>query len=273
MLRWLDSRARQLYPREVVRVPHPAIVPVSRRVRWIESDTRQGLVRAVALPPDRIEVTAAWARRVTLFLHDRLVDLDRPIVVTVNGVAVHNGPVPRSAVTALEEARRLGDERRIYAARLTLDVPAGARSAAVAERLARELAPARQEAPLSFWEMYATRALQERWPSLGFTAEEVPLPRDVDGAPDQVALRITSVESGSSVARAGVRIGDTLIEFGGEPFFRGRGTSHLYSWVLRELRSVPQPFTLTLVRDGTRAALDVELQLGPYRSPPSGSAR
>lgn len=270
VLRWLDARARQVYPREVVRVPHPAIVPVSRRVRWIESDTRQGLVRAVARPPDRIEVEAAWARRITLFLHDRLVDLDRPISVIVNGVEVHKDVVPRSAATALEEARRLADERRIYAARLTVDVPASPQSAAAAAKLARDLAPTRQEGTLSFWEMYATRALHERLPSLGFAADEVPLPDMVEGMPDQVALRVTNVAPGSAVARAGLREGDILIEFGGEPFFRGRGLEHLHAWVLREVRSVPLPFALMLARGGKVLTLDAELQLGPYASPPSG---
>ena len=60
-------------------MPHAAIVPVSRRVQWIESDTRQGLVRAVVAAPDRIDITARWARKITLYLHDRLVDLDQPI--------------------------------------------------------------------------------------------------------------------------------------------------------------------------------------------------
>ena len=41
--------AAPVYPREVVRVPHPGIVPVSRRVRWIESDTRQGSASRRAL--------------------------------------------------------------------------------------------------------------------------------------------------------------------------------------------------------------------------------
>jgi membrane-associated protease RseP (regulator of RpoE activity) len=224
------------------------------------------------VPPDRIEITAAWARRITLFLHDSLVDLDRPIIVTINGVEVHKGVVPRSAATALEDARRFGDERRISAARLTLDVPVSPQSAAAAAALAREMAPARKEAPLSFWEMYATRALQERWPSLGFTAEEVSHPPDVKGAHDQVALRVTSVEPRSAVARAGLLAGDTLVEVGGEPFFRGRGTTHLHSWVLRELRQVPQSFALTVVRNGTFVTLKADLQLGPYTSSPSGGA-
>ena len=273
VLRWLDARPRQVYPREVVRVPHPGIVPVSRRVRWIETDTRQGLVRAVASRPDRIDVTAAWTRRVTLFLHDRLVDLDRPITVTINGAEVFRGAVARSAVTALEEARRLGDERRIYAASLTLDVPADARSRTAAASLAREFAPARQEVALSFWEMYATRALEERLPSLGFEAQEVPLPGRVGGFPDQVALRVTRVQQDGTLARAGLRTGDVLVEFGGEPFFRGRGVEHLYHWVLRELRTVPVPYVLTIVRDGNPVTLEAELQLGSYRSSTPGPTK
>lgn len=271
VLRWLDARPRQVYPREVVRVPHQGIVPVSRRVRWIETDTRQGLARAVASRPDRIDVSAAWTRRVTLFLHDRLVNLDRPITVTINGTVVFTGAVARSAVTALEEARRLGDERRIYAARLTLDVPADARSGAAAAALAREFAPTRQEVTLSFWEMYATRALEERLPSLGFEAQEAPLPAGVEGMLDQVALRVTRVEPDGALARAGLRTGDVLVAFGGEPFFRGRGVGHLYHWVLRELRSVPASYALTVFRTGAPVTLEAELQLGSYRtSTPAG---
>ena len=138
VLRWLDARPRRSYPREVTRVPHAGIVPVSRRVFWLESDTRQGLLRAVVLPPDRIDVTATWARTITLFLHDQLVDLDRPVTVTINGAQVFRGSVKRSAVTALEEARHWGDERRIAAARLRLDVPTSAPANRVAEELTRD---------------------------------------------------------------------------------------------------------------------------------------
>jgi hypothetical protein len=273
VLRWLDGRPRQVYPREVVRVPHPAIVPVSRQVRWVESDTRQGLVRAVVAPPDRIDVTVAWARRITLFLHDRLVDLDRPITVSINGSQAFKGIIRRSAVTALEEARRLGDERRIYAARLTLDVPASAEARTVAEKLADEFARKRTEGMLSFWEMYATRALQERVPSLGFDGLEMALPAQIKGAADQVALKITKVLPGSGVARAGLRPGDIVVEFGDEPFFRGRGTEHLYDWVLRELRSVSRSFPLILIRDGVLVNLNAELQLGAYNGSATGPAR
>ena len=267
VLRWLDARPRRSYPREVTRVPHAGIVPVSRRVFWLESDTRQGLLRAVVRPPDRIDVTAKWARTITLFLHDQLVDLDRPMTVTVNGAQAFQGSVKRSAVTALEEARHWGDERRIAAARLTLDVPNSAPANRVAEELTRDLAQKRPEGTLSFWEMYATRALEERMPSVGFDATEVPLPSLVKGTTDQVALRVDTVDAGSGVADAGLRPGDVLVEFAGEPFFRGRGVAHLHRWLIRELRSVPLPFPLTVVRGGKLVTLDAQLQLGPYRAP------
>ena len=37
-------------------MPHPGIVPISKRVHWVESDTRQGLVRARVAGEHRIEV-------------------------------------------------------------------------------------------------------------------------------------------------------------------------------------------------------------------------
>jgi hypothetical protein len=269
VLRWLDARPRQVYPREVVRVPHPAIVPVARRVRWVESDTRQGLLRAIARPPDRIDVSVRWARRVTLWLHDRLVDLDRPLTITINGAEAFKGTVPRSAVTALEGVRHFGDERRIYAASVTLDVPNELQATAVAERLVREMTPSRPPGTLSFWEMYATRALDERFPNLGFDALEAPLPAIRKGWPDQVALRVTAVRDGSAVAAAGLQAGDLLIEFDHEPFVRGRGITHLHAWVARELRRDPRPFTLDVVRAGRPLTMTAQLALGPYTGAPS----
>ena len=118
VLRALELRPRVNYPREVLRVPHAAIMPVERRVRWIESDTRQGVVHARITSPTRIDIDTRWTRELTLHLHDRLVDLDKPLEIWVNGVKEFSGSVPRSIATALEEARALDDERRISAARV-----------------------------------------------------------------------------------------------------------------------------------------------------------
>ena len=131
VLRWLDSRPRDLAPRDLLRVPHAAIVPVSRRVHWIETATRQALVSARVTSPTEIEIRARWTPEITLFLNDGLVDLDQPLTVRVNGAIVFEGRLERSARTALEGARALGDERRIYTAQITVPVPDTPASAAL----------------------------------------------------------------------------------------------------------------------------------------------
>lgn len=267
VLRWLDSHPRQVYPREVVRVPHPGIMGTDRRVHWLESATRQGLVRAAITAPNRIEITARWTPAVTLYLHDRLVNLDEPVEVVVNGVRAFANRVPRSASVALEQARMFGDERRIYAAAVRVDTPSTPAARLAAEKLAAALEPTSAEGQLSFWEMYAVRALEERFPDAGFEGEEAPLPTGVPAGPERIAIRITSVRSGSAVARAGLRSGDLLVDFGGEPFFAGRGgVAGLHAWLLRELRTTAVPYTIKVVREGKPTELVAELKLGPYTS-------
>jgi hypothetical protein len=274
VLRWLETRARQAYPREVLRVPNAAITPINRRVHWIEADTRQAFLRARVVSPSRVDVTARWARTLTLYLHDRLVSLDGPIEVWVNGVKAFAGKVPRSATTALENARRRGDERLIDAARIEVAVPTTAESTAVAKRAFSELAPTRQEGTLSFWEMYATRSLEERVPSAGLEGAEEPLPAAIKGAAEQVAVRIKSVAADSPLAGAGLKAGDLLIEVGGEPFFAGRGgVAGLHHWLIRELRGDAATYKVVAWRDGRRVESNVQMKLGPYVEPKTTASK
>jgi hypothetical protein len=236
-------------------------------VYWIESDTRQGLVRASVAAPNRIEIAARWTPAVTVYLHDRLVNLDLPVEIVVNGTRAFASRVSRSASTALEQARLLADERRIYAAAVRVEIPSTPAARTAAEKLLASVTPASPSGQLSFWEMYAARALEERFPDVGFDGHEVPLPAGVPAFPERVAIRVTSVRPGTAVARAGIRPGDLLLEFGGEPFFAGRGgVRGLHAWLVRELRATPDPYPLTVVRDGRQMELTAELQLGPYAS-------
>ena len=97
VLRWLETRPRQAYPREVLRVPNTAITPLGRRVHWVEADTRQAFVHAAITGPSRVDITARWARRLNVYLHDRLVNLDEPLEIRVNGVPAFSGKAARSA--------------------------------------------------------------------------------------------------------------------------------------------------------------------------------
>jgi dienelactone hydrolase len=274
VLRWLDARPRNSYPREILRVPNDAITPLARRVYWIETDARQGFVAARVVAPSRIDVSARWTRSLKLYLHDRLVNLDRPVEVWVNGVKVYDGTVPRSALTALEQARARGDERLIDAAVISVDVPATPPSIAAAERSWSELTPTHAEGTLSFWETYATRALEERLPSLGFDAVEDALPAAVSASGEQIALRVRRVFNGTPVADAGLRSDDLIVSFGDEPFFRGRGGgSCLYRWLVRELRADVKAYSIVVWRAGSLHTLTARLKLGPYAEPkPSADA-
>jgi hypothetical protein len=265
VLQWLELRPRQNYPHEVLRVPHSGITPVSRRVRWIETDTRHGLARAEVVGPSRISVTAAWTREVTLYLHDRIVDLDKPVEVWVNGVKAFSGVVPRSIATALEEARSLGDERRIYAARLSIKVPSGPETSEAGRKLWDELQPRQAELTLSFWERFAAAALEERFPSLGIEGTEVATPAGLASVPGQAAIRVTRIQSDGPFGMSGLRTGDLIVEVGGEPFFRDKGgLADLRQWLMRELRDEPSAYPLIIWRDGKQETVTVQLKLGRY---------
>ncbi len=274
VLQWLETRPRQAYPREVLRVPNTAITPMSRRVHWIEADTRQAFVHAMVTNASRIDITARWARTLTVFLHDRLVNVDRPIEIWVNGVRMSSRKLPRSALSALRGARVRGDERLIDAADVVVDVPETPESIAAAERAFNALTPTHVEGTLSFWEMYATRALEERMPTLGIEGVEAALPSAFTGAGERVAMRLTKVDPAGPLASAALKSGDLLLEPGGEPFFRGRGgLAGLRQWLIRELRNEPAPYNVVAWRDGRRIESTVRLQLGPYVEPSIALAR
>ena len=265
VLRWLEGRPRQVYPREVLRVPNAAITPAGRRVHWVEADTRQAFVHARVTGASRIDIDARWARSLRVYVHDRLVDLDRPIEIWVNGARVFADRVNRSGVTALQGARVRGDERLIDAAEITLDVPAAPAAIAIAERAFNELTPKHPEGTLSFWEMFATRALEERLPALGVEGIEDALPAGITAAAEQVAVRVQHVDPAGALSAAALKPGDLLIAVGGEPFFRGRGgLTGLHQWLIRELRTEPASYALVLWRDGRRLETTVQLKLSGW---------
>jgi hypothetical protein len=264
VLAWLDLRPRQSYPREVVRVPSSAITLIGRRRYWVEADTDQALFRARVTGPTRIEITARWARELRLYLSDRLLNLDAPIEIWVNGVRQFSGEVKRSVSTALEQARGLQDERRVFAAELTVRVPETPQAIAAGRKLWEEMKPTHPEGTLSFWESFAAAALHERFPSTGLDGTEEKPPRATG---ELTGVKISSVAAGSPFAAAGVRGGDLMLSVGGEPFFSGNGgLAGLEAWMRRALRAQEAEWPVVVLRDGKPLTLSGRFQLGPYRS-------
>ena len=259
VLRWLAERPRRNYPLEVVRVPHRGIMPLARRVHWIESDTRRGLVRARVVSRHRIDVEARWARSLRVYVHDRLVDLDAPFEIRVNGESVHRGMVERSIDFARNDVRATGDLGHTYAGVVEVDVPTSAESLKVARRLSASLRVRHPEGVLSFWETYAMRSLEDRLPPLGLVGRETEAANR-----EQMSIRIDDVAEDSAFFRAGLRRGDVLVEVDGEPFFEGSGLDGLRSWLVRELEETPREVSLRIRRGGKEQMLLATLSLEPF---------
>lgn len=259
VLRWLAERPRDNYPLELVRVPHRGIMPLARRVHWIESDTRRALVRARVVSRHRIDIEVRWARSLHVYVHDRLVDLDAPVEIWVNGERVHRGMVARSIELARDDVRATGDPGRIYAAVVAVDVPTNAESLEVARRLSASLRTRHPEGALSFWETYAMRSLEDRLPALGIEGQETSATNG-----EQTTIRIDVVAESSAFYRAGLRPGDVLVEVDGEPFFEGSGLDGLRSWLVRELEETPREVSLRIRRGGKEQTLLATLSLQPF---------
>jgi len=274
VLRWLAVRPRGAYPHDLLRLPHSGIMPLSRRVFWIESDTRQGVLRVRVRDDNHIEIDSRWARTITLYLNDRIVDLDRPIDITVNGERLPPHRARRTIAYAIEQVRELGDSGRVATDVVTISVPTKSAATTAGEALWEGLTPVHAEGQMSFWEFYAVNALAERLPTVGLEGEEVELDGDLPAAVasryasgnESVGIAITGVDPDGPFAGVGITPGDVLLEVGGEPFFRGRGgLATLHQWLMRELTGVPQPYKVVLWRNGAVLERTTSLALGSYR--------
>lgn len=121
---WLAARAREPHPR---RIAHHALSPAHGDAWWLRVEATDGTparVEAEALEGNRIVVTTAGVRRLTVRLDPALVDVARPVRLEVDGVVVHEGVVAASleAVAGSFAARR--DPSLVYERAVTIDLPA-----------------------------------------------------------------------------------------------------------------------------------------------------
>jgi len=72
---------------------------------------------------NRINIVAKHVEKLTVFLDDRMVDLDKPVSIYVNGKLVFRRKVERSLEALVESARVNRDRRLCYAASVTVRVP------------------------------------------------------------------------------------------------------------------------------------------------------
>ncbi|MFW6163909.1 MAG: hypothetical protein ACODAJ_14150 [Planctomycetota bacterium] len=85
-------------------------------------EREMGSITAVAAPGNRIRITTRHVRELTVLLSDRLVDLDRPVLIYLNGDLVFRDKVDRSLATLFDTARRRRDPRLCFSAAVPLEV-------------------------------------------------------------------------------------------------------------------------------------------------------
>jgi len=245
MLQWLSNQPRPPFPQEVLRLAHPGIVMPAQRFYWVEADTHQAAFQA-SVRGNVVTIHAARVRRLTLHLADRLLNLDEPIVVRVNGQTVHDKKVERSIRVALVDIVAVGDTERFATARLAIDVP----DLAAGEKWLASLAPEVPPGPLAFWEEYAVTTLKEERRKLPTELEPVPHPSLPAGG---VALRVKAVPADSML-----RPDDLLVAFDDEPFFADAdGAAFLrdYLW-----RTTGKALRLKVIRAGAMKDITVQLE-------------
>ena len=81
-----------------------------------------GSVSAVVSRGNIVRIATRHVTDLTVSLDDRLVDLDKPVRIVLNGRTAFQGKIQRSLESLFEGARRRGDPRLCYSARVRLQV-------------------------------------------------------------------------------------------------------------------------------------------------------
>lgn len=131
---WMDSEDAAALPwmQQFVRNPYPdTIVWCQEEVLrdcfyWI-SVPREEIARGkevrISVKKNTIHIERCDYSRLTLYLNDSIVNLDKKVKVKKDGQALYKGKVPRSEQIMIETMEQRGDPMYCFPARLVVDVP------------------------------------------------------------------------------------------------------------------------------------------------------
>jgi len=165
----------------------------------------------------------------------------------VNGRESYSGKVTR----AIHATR---DRGIVVAATVDVPVPLDHDAVEVAHRWTSTLAPTVGETKLAWWEFYARATLSERRHRPVWEGEPV------EGSAGFGGYRITSVEPDSPEGKAGLQVGDVVVGFEDELFYRdGEGLTLVARTLLRRPRA-PENYRLIVRREGKPVTVPVPLR-------------
>ena len=117
---WFMRKSRNLFPKKI-QLNFDGTG--SQHAYWLELVKPQAGARATArIEQGRIEITVSKARGVTIYLSDRIVNLDNKITVRINNKRVFREKVKRSAAMALKTCLLKNDRHAAYACRLSFNL-------------------------------------------------------------------------------------------------------------------------------------------------------
>jgi poly(3-hydroxybutyrate) depolymerase len=145
VLDWYDKHSRVAYPEELIwksyekifarawwvevtkRTEPPPLVVVHQDMKGAESERRTELRPPALVKAKRkgnaIDLATEEVREVRIYLDDAMVDLDKPVVITVNGRKLHEATVKRSMDVLVDEAHKRRDGSMLFSASVDLKVP------------------------------------------------------------------------------------------------------------------------------------------------------
>jgi len=117
--------ARNLFPRRIDWRIGPD--GAASRAWWLlvsrrRSGTETGRIRAEIRPDNRIHIDTEGVRRFRVLLNDRLVDLDRPVILRVNGDRVISRVPTRSSRRVVDAVEMLGDLSAVFPESIDVEV-------------------------------------------------------------------------------------------------------------------------------------------------------
>jgi predicted esterase len=122
---WLAPKKRDAHPKKVVHYAIGAYAASSYWLRIDEISGAEGTARVEAELKDGnvVELKAAGARKVTVFLDEKHVDLAKPVKVTCGGRELFAGPAVESVEAVLESWKQREDRELVYRAKVTVTIP------------------------------------------------------------------------------------------------------------------------------------------------------
>lgn len=110
---WIEILEKVVVEQEV-KNPVTGQMQVKQKPALVEAEIKEG---------NKIEIKTDNVKKFKIYLHDKLVDMSKPVEVIVNGKSVFNKKVEKNLKTMLEDVRIYRDRGRIFYGAIEVEVP------------------------------------------------------------------------------------------------------------------------------------------------------